>query len=108
MTKEFEKAITWAPTIDLFVLEKLSGIDPFKCEFMQLQPNDSYVSLDITEEAIADLCEELEDIKGIRGELEDLTEGYMCRLENDIRMREFLRAQFDDVSVQEVLVSVCW
>ena len=108
MTKEFEKAITWAPTIDLFVLEKLSGIDPFKCEFMQLQPNDSYVSLDITAEAIADLREELEDVKGVRGEFEDIKEGYMRRLENDIKMREFLRAQFDGFSTQEVLVSVCW
>ena len=101
MTKDFEKAITWAPTIDLFVLERLSGIDPFECEFMQMQPNDSYVSLDITAEAIADLHEELEDAKGEEG-------GYVRRLENDIKMREFLRAQFDGFSTQEVIVSVCW
>ena len=101
MTKDFEKAITWAPTIDLFVLERLSGIDPFECEFMQMQPNDSYVSLDITAEAITDLREELEDAKGEEG-------GYVRRLENDIKMREFLRAQFDGFSTQEVIVSVCW
>lgn len=101
MTKEFEKAIIWAPTIDLFVLERLSGIDPFDCEFMQMQPNDSYVSLDITAEAITDLREELEDAKG-----EEC--GYVRRLENDIKMREFLRAQFDGFSTQEVIVSVCW
>ena len=101
MTKDFEKAITWAPTIDLFVLERLSGIDPFECEFMQMQPNDSYVSLDITAEAITDLREELEDVKG-----EEC--GYVRRLENDIKMREFLQVQFDDCSVHEVLVSVCW
>lgn len=101
MTKEFEKAITWAPTIDLFVLERLSGIDPFECEFMQLQPNDSYVSLDITAEAITDLREELEDAKEEEG-------GYVRRLENDIKVREFLRAQFDGFSTQEVLISVCW
>ena len=101
MTKDFEKAITWAPTIDLFVLERLSGIDPFECEFMQMQPNDSYVSLDITAEAITDLREEFEDAKGEEG-------GYVRRLENDIKMREFLRAQFDGFSTQEVIVSVCW
>ena len=101
MTKDFEKAITWAPTIDLFVLERLSGIDPFECEFMQMQPNDSYVSLDITAEAIADLREEFEDVKGEE-------DGYVRRLENDIKMREFLRAQFDGFSTQEVIVSVCW
>ena len=101
MTKDFEKAITWAPTIDLFVLERLSGIDPFECEFMQMQPNDSYVSLDITAEAIMDLREELEDVK-------DEEDGYVHRLENDIKMREFLRAQFDGFSTQEVIVSVCW
>ena len=101
MTKDFEKAITWAPTIDLFVLERLSGIDPFECEFMQMQPNDSYVSLDITAEAIEDLREEFEDVK-------DEEDGYVRRLENDIKMREFLRAQFDGFSTQEVIVSVCW
>lgn len=101
MTKDFEKAITWAPTIDMFVLERLSGIDPFECEFMQMQPNDSYISLDITAEAIADLREELEDAKDKEG-------GYIRRLENDIKIREFLRAQFDGFSTQEVLVSVCW
>ena len=101
MTKDFEKAIIWAPTIDLFVLERLSGIDPFECEFMQMQPNDSYVSLDITTEAIADLQEEFEDVKGEE-------DGYVRRLENEIKMREFLRAQFDGFSTQEVIVSVCW
>ena len=101
MTKDFEKAITWAPTIDLFVLERLSGIDPFECEFMQMQPNDSYVSLDITAEAITDLREEFEDVK-------DEEDGYVRRLENDIKMREFLRAQFDGFSTQEVIISVCW
>ena len=101
MTKDFEKAIIWAPTIDLFVLERLSGIDPFECEFMQMQPNDSYVSLDITAEAIADLRKEFEDVKGEE-------DGYVRRLENEIKMREFLRAQFDGFSTQEVIVSVCW
>ena len=101
MIKEFEKAITWKPTIDLFVLERLSGIDPFQCEFMQLQPNDSYVSLGITADDINDLREEFEDVKDEEG-------GYKHRIENDIKMREFLRAQFDGFSIDEVIISVCW
>lgn len=99
MTKEFKQAITWRPTIGLRVVEEMTGINGYECEFMQGQANDSYICLGITDDVIEDL----------RGDLEYTSDAYnRRRIENDIRVRNFLRTQFDDFSIEEVLLWVSW
>lgn len=91
-------------------VEKLTGRPWGEFEFAETAENDSYVVISFSEETLAEMLEEFEDIKN---ELEffdsdswRVRRSYAWRLKNQIELVKILREQFSDYD--EVLIWVSW
>ena len=93
-------------------VEKLTGRPWDEFEFAKTAENDSYVSVSFSEETLAEMLEEFEDIKDELFEFIGpesywrARRSYAWRLKNQIELVKILREQFSDYD--EVLIWVSW
>lgn len=89
--------IEMVPTVNSWDIEQEFGISVFNCLFSREWENDSYISLDLTEDRTKDLWEELQDCS-------DETR-YAKALKNELDLINKFRAMG---YTESILVYVSW
>lgn len=89
--------IEMVPTVNSWDIEEEFGIRVFNCLFTREWENDSYISLDLTEDRIKELWEELQDCS-------DETR-YVKALKNELDLINKFRAMG---YTENILVYVSW